>query len=182
PRRGPGARRDPGVRPHDVPRPGPDAGAPVHRRRPRPRGPARFSGGSAVTHAAPPPADKVALPGPRAVGKSTLGRALAARLGWRFVDTDDEVGTRVGCPAGAFLAARGEAAFRAVEAEVAVAALAPGPRAVVALGGGAVTLAAVRAALRRPGVVAVELRAPIEVLVERQARDPRPKLTDLPLA
>jgi len=135
-----------------------------------------------VTHAAPPPADKVALLGPRAVGKSTLGRALAARLGWRFVDTDDEVGTRVGCPAGAFLAARGEAAFRAVEAEVAVAALAPGPRAVVALGGGAVTLAAVRAALRRPGVVAVELRAPIEVLVERQARDPRPKLTDLPLA
>src|SRR5690606_25203418 len=82
PRRGPGARRDPGVRPHDVPRPGPDAGAPVHRRRPRPRGPARFSGGSAVTHAAPPPADKVALLGPRAVGKSTLGRALAARLGW----------------------------------------------------------------------------------------------------
>ena len=55
---------------------------------------------------------KVALVGPRAVGKSTRAAAVAARLGWPFVDTDHELARQVGQPAGEFLASRGEAEFR----------------------------------------------------------------------
>jgi shikimate kinase len=116
------------------------------------------------------------------VGKTTLGRALAARLGWGFIDTDAALGARVGMAAGEYLQARGEAAFRAVEQEVVLAALAGAGRVVVALGGGAVSIAAVRVALRTPEILTVALEAPVAVLAERQAQAPRPRLTTLPLA
>lgn len=127
--------------------------------------------------------DQLALVGPRAVGKSTLGARLARALGWSCVDTDAALAERAGCAAGEYLATRGEAAFRALEAEVVVACLAaPGP-AVLALGGGAVTNPIVRAALRQPRVRVVWLDAPVDVLHERQRADPgqRPPLTSLPL-
>lgn len=127
---------------------------------------------------------KVALVGPRAVGKSTLAAAVAARLGWPFVDTDHELARQVGQPAGEFLASRGEAEFRRREAGIVLAALAdPGP-AVVALGGGAVGSPEVRAALAAAGIFTVRLEADAAVLVARieQAPGTRPPLTDLPLA
>jgi shikimate kinase len=127
---------------------------------------------------------KVALVGPRAVGKSTLGAALAARLGWTFLDTDGELARRVGQPAGEFLATRGEAEFRRCEAEVVLAVLAAPGQAVVALGGGAVLDSAVRTALRGPGVYTVWLDAGTAVLVDRIQTAPgtRPPLTEMPLA
>ncbi|MBK9129961.1 MAG: shikimate kinase [Phycisphaerales bacterium] len=127
---------------------------------------------------------KVALVGPRAVGKSTLGAAVADRLGWPFLDTDHELARQVGQPAGEFLASRGEAEFRRVEARVVLAALAtPGP-AVVALGGGAVLSPDIRVALAVEGTFTVRLEAAPAVLVRRieQAPGTRPALTDLPLA
>ena len=127
---------------------------------------------------------KVALVGPRAVGKSTLGAAVAAHLGWPFLDTDHELEREVGQPAGAFLVSSGEAEFRRREAGIVRAALAaPGP-AVVALGGGAVTSPEVRAALAAAGIFTVRLEAAAAVLVARIERAPgtRPPLTDLPLA
>src|SRR5262249_10026393 len=92
----------------------------------------------------------VVLVGPRAAGKSTVGRLLAERLGFRFADGDDLLAVAAGRPAGEYLAAAGEPAFRRLEAQVTVAALAAADAAVVALGGGAVTIDAVREALRRP--------------------------------
>lgn len=126
---------------------------------------------------------KVALVGPRAVGKSTLGAAVAARLGWPFVDTDLELARQVGQSAGEFLASRGEAEFRRSEARVVLAALAtPGP-AVVALGGGAVSSPDIRAALASARIFTVRLEAAPSVLVRRIEAAPgtRPPLTDLPL-
>ena len=53
-----------------------------------------------------------------AAGKTTVGRILADRLGWGFIDFDDAIAERVGQPPGAVIRDRGEAAFRALEAEV----------------------------------------------------------------
>ncbi len=127
---------------------------------------------------------KVALVGPRGVGKSTIGAALAVRLGQEFVDTDLDLARRVGMPAGSFLAQCGEAAFRQAEAEVVLAALAAPGSAVLALGGGAVVIPEVRVALRAPAVFTIWLDAAPAVLVERMALAPgtRPPLTGLPLA
>lgn len=125
------------------------------------------------------PIAKIALIGARAVGKSTLGRRLAERLGWPFTDTDDEIAAQVGRAAGDFLAERGEAEFREIERQVVGGVLARSGRAVVALGGGSVIIPSVAAALRASGVLVVWLQAPAAVLVERQryASVRRPSLT-----
>jgi shikimate kinase len=124
----------------------------------------------------------IALIGPRAAGKTTIARALGARLRWPVLDGDDLLADEVGCPAGAFLAAAGEAEFRRVEQEVTLRALrAPDPK-IVALGGGAVLSPAIREALRGSALFVIFLEAAVERLVERQRRGPhRPPLTGLPL-
>lgn len=70
-------------------------------------------------------------------GKTTVGRMLAASLGLSFVDSDAEIVSRIGMRIADFFAARGEAAFRAVESEV-IADLAARRGQVIATGGGAV--------------------------------------------
>ncbi len=70
-----------------------------------------------------------------AVGKTTLGRALAARCpGMRFVDLDAEVEAAEGCSVGEIFATRGEEAFRALESDMLRRVAADG--CVVACGGG----------------------------------------------
>ncbi len=54
----------------------------------------------------------VGLPG---AGKSAVGRSLAERLGWRFVDLDAAIVAAAGRPIPDLFAAGGEPAFRAVE-------------------------------------------------------------------
>jgi shikimate kinase / 3-dehydroquinate synthase len=77
----------------------------------------------------------LALIGFMGAGKTTLGRELARLTSRPFVDTDEEIEKRFG-PIGE-LFERGEAEFRRIEEQVVAEALA-GPRAVIALGGGAV--------------------------------------------
>lgn len=48
-------------------------------------------------------------------GKSTVGRAVADRLGWRFVDLDNAVEAAAGKSIPEIFAADGEEAFRALE-------------------------------------------------------------------
>ena len=111
-------------------------------------------------------------------GKSRIGRMLAGRLGVPFVDTDKVITSRHGSIAALF-AERGESAFRELERDVVVdelAAAALTPR-VVALGGGAVTIAEVRQALRRlPHVVWLD--APPQVLFARAQSGARPLARD----
>ncbi len=80
--------------------------------------------------------DRIALIGFMGSGKTTVGRILAARLGWELVDTDDLVEQRAGAPVADIFRDRGERAFRDLEAEV-IASLAGRTRLVVATGGGA---------------------------------------------
>lgn len=114
------------------------------------------------------------LIGARGSGKTTLGRALAARLGARFVDTDDLVEARAGCTIAELFERRGEDGFRQVEREV-VASLGP-ERQVVACGGGAVLDPASREKLGSLGPV-LWLTAPAVVLAARIAGSGRPSLT-----
>ena len=68
-------------------------------------------------------------------GKSTIGRLLAERLGWHFMDLDHLIGEREGCSVAA-LFDEGEAVFRSAEA-AALRATMTRERIVVATGGGA---------------------------------------------
>lgn len=123
------------------------------------------------------------LIGPRASGKSTLGRALAARLERPFVDLDDRALARTGCRSvvEAF-ALRGEASWREAE-EAALAEALEGVPVVLALGGGTPTIpgAAARllAARRAGAAVIILLRCPAGTLAARLAASPgdRPSLT-----
>ena len=81
-------------------------------------------------------------------GKTTLGLAVAERLGREFVDLDRELERRLRQSIPEIFARRGEAEFRVLEQAAAIETLRRPRPAVVALGGGAVTTPATRAALR----------------------------------
>ena len=103
-------------------------------------------------------------------GKSSIGAALADRLGLRFIDLDGEISRRLGAPIPEIFARYGEETFRAAETDelVRCADLAD---IVVATGGGAFCSAANREAIHRSGGVSVFLDLPWAVLQERLARD-----------
>lgn len=111
----------------------------------------------------------IVLVGLMGAGKSTVGRLLAKRLGWSFVDTDAVIGAEAGRSIPAIFAAEGEAGFRAREAAV-IAAVAAQDRQVIATGGGAVLNPTNRAALRQSGLV-FWLDVPPEELYARAATD-----------
>jgi shikimate kinase len=79
-------------------------------------------------------------------GKSTLGAALAERLGRPFVDVDRELEREE--PIARIFETGGEAAFRLRESKHALDALGSGTPSVVALGGGAVGTDQIRKSLR----------------------------------
>lgn len=116
----------------------------------------------------------VGMPGS---GKSKVGRGLARRLGVAHVDTDDLVVEAAGRPITEIFADEGEAAFRELEARAVGRAL--GMRAVVSLGGGAVTTPRVRELLDGHSVVLLDV--PHAELLRRTARRThRPLLADDP--
>ncbi len=98
----------------------------------------------------------IVLIGFMGAGKTTVGKALAARLGLQFIDTDQVIEQSTGLAISDIFDAYGEAGFRELEARVVAEQLA-GPQAVVALGGGAVTTESVRERLRGHKVVLLEI-------------------------
>ncbi|CAM5598681.1 shikimate kinase [Streptomyces pilosus] len=77
------------------------------------------------------------LVGPMGVGKSTVGRLLAERLGVGYRDTDDDIVAAENRTIADIFVDEGEAAFRAVEKRAVRSAL-TGHDGVLALGGGAI--------------------------------------------
>ena len=101
-----------------------------------------------------------------ASGKTTVGRIVASRLGWGYVDSDEQVCERTGRTVREIFEEDGEAAFRAEERLALEAAVAdPQPR-VISVAGGAVLDPANRDILRSAGTIAW-LRADPAVLAER---------------
>jgi shikimate kinase len=83
------------------------------------------------------------LVGPPASGKTTVGTAVAGRLGAVFRDTDQDIENLAGCSVADLFVTEGEPHFRALEEQAVAVALASHDG-VLALGGGAVTSAATR--------------------------------------
>jgi shikimate kinase len=122
----------------------------------------------------------VFLIGYRGSGKSTVARELAERLGFDWIDADDEIERRAGKSISEIFRDDGEPAFRALESDV-VADLCELRHHVVALGGGAVMSEVNRTAIRLAGLV-IWLKASVAALAERMAADTstqsrRPNLT-----
>ena len=101
------------------------------------------------------------------VGKSTVARVVADRLDRRLVDSDTVIERREGRSVRDIFAQDGEAAFRALETEVLLEALASAEPLVIAAAGGVVLSERNRAALKDSGAKVVWLCADPATLVER---------------
>ena len=113
-------------------------------------------------------------------GKSTAGRLLASHLGWLNIDLDKRITDATGLTIPEIFARRGEPAFRELEREQLVRAIAeavesPKPR-VVSLGGGTIAQPQNLTLLRESGAVLIWLRCPVDELLVRCAQ-----ITDRPL-
>ncbi|MFI9820161.1 shikimate kinase [Streptomyces sp. NPDC052013] len=106
----------------------------------------------------------IVLVGPMGVGKSTVGRLLADRLGVGYRDTDDDIVAEQGRSIADIFVDEGEPAFRAIEQRAVRTALAE-HEGVLALGGGAVLDADTRALLA--GQRVVYLSMDVEEAVKR---------------
>src|SRR3954463_6377628 len=93
----------------------------------------------------------VVLVGLMGVGKSTVGRRLAKRLGLPFVDSDSEIEETVGFPAGELFELYGEEDYRDGERRL-VARLIDGQVRVIATGGGVFVDARTRALLKEQAI------------------------------
>ncbi len=108
-------------------------------------------------------------------GKSTIGRRLAKTIGWRFVDSDEEIEAAAGCSIADIFTIHGEPIFRDLERRVIKRLLGEGPL-VLATGGGAWMQEDVRATIRAQATT-VWLRAELDILTDRVSRrDHRPLL------
>ncbi|HKY79871.1 MAG TPA: shikimate kinase [Sphingobium sp.] len=129
----------------------------------------------------------IVLVGMMGVGKSTVGRRLAARLGLAFVDADEEIEKAAGMTITEMFERYGESYFRDGERRV-ISRLMDGEPKVIATGGGAFMQDETRA-LILDHATAIWLDADIDILVDRVSRregrpllkgkDPRAVLTEL---
>ena len=110
----------------------------------------------------------VVLVGLMGVGKSTVGRRLARRLGLSFVDSDTEIEDAAGYPAAEIFERYGEQDFRDGERRL-VARLVEGEIRVIATGGGAYVDPTTRQLLNERAIT-VWLDAPVDILAERTSR------------
>ena len=113
-------------------------------------------------------ARSIVLTGMMGVGKSSIGRRLAARLGVPFVDADTEIEKSANMSIPEIFTRHGEDYFRSGEARVIARLLDSGPQ-VLASGGGAVVNADTRAAIKAKGV-SIWLKADFDVLMRRIAK------------
>ncbi|GAC1472001.1 MAG: shikimate kinase [Desulfuromonadaceae bacterium] len=99
-------------------------------------------------------------------GKSSAGKIVAERLGYRFVDLDDEIVAASGCSINDIFARDGEQAFRTLESSRLEQILSTGEGSVLATGGGAVISAQNRDLMRNRGVV-INLKVTLEQVLAR---------------
>ncbi len=101
-------------------------------------------------------------------GKSRIGRDLATKIGFSFVDTDDEIVNAAGCSISDIFEHYGEEAFRDLEEKV-ISRLLTSKVQIIATGGGAFMNPQIRKIISEHGI-SVWLKAGLNVLVERTTR------------
>ncbi|MDB6168256.1 MAG: Shikimate kinase [Verrucomicrobia bacterium] len=102
-------------------------------------------------------------------GKSTVGRAVASRIGFNAVDSDHEIERLTGRTIAELFAAEGEPAFRARE-QAFIETGHPGERTLVACGGGLIVQPGALERLKARGVI-ICLHASIETILDRTSRN-----------
>jgi len=115
------------------------------------------------------------LTGFMGTGKSTVGRVLAKKLGYRFIDVDSEIERIEGKSINEIFAACGEDGFRDIESRE-IERISKLSNSVIATGGGAVLRKENIDNLRKNGMV-VLLKADVDTIVQRLSAD-----TSRPLA
>ncbi|HNS49383.1 MAG TPA: shikimate kinase [bacterium] len=118
---------------------------------------------------------KIVLTGFMGTGKTAVGKILARRLGYRFLDTDDLIEARAGRPISEIFNRDGETAFRLLESEV-IASLAEADRTVIATGGGAVLDPENMTNLGSNGLIFALLADPAEIARRTASQRHRPLL------
>ena len=109
-------------------------------------------------------------------GKSSVGKIVAERLGYRFIDLDAEIVAAAGCSINDIFARNGEQAFRTLESSCLEQVLSAGNGRVVATGGGAVISAPNRTLMRKRGVI-INLKVTLgQVLTRLKGCSDRPLL------
>jgi shikimate kinase len=104
-----------------------------------------------------------------AAGKTTVGQALAARLGREFIDLDAMIVAQAGRSITEIFAQDGEAFFRALESNT-LQSLATRAGAVIALGGGAFISATNRELVRAQGI-SILLDCELSEILKRLGND-----------
>lgn len=114
--------------------------------------------------------DNIVLIGFSGTGKTTVGRALSARLAWEFKDTDQAIVDRFGRSIASVFRDDGELVFRAAERD-AVADACDGTERVISVGGGA-PVDPVNRELLRAGNLVIRLDASPETILHRLRHGP----------
>lgn len=121
------------------------------------------------------------LVGMMGVGKSTVGRMVAAELDRPLRDSDEMIEARTGRTVREIWSTDGEPAFRALETEMLVEALGESEPSVIAAAGGVVLSERNRTALKDADAQVVWLLADVDVLLDRVRNGMhRPLLDDDP--
>lgn len=124
----------------------------------------------------------IVLLGLMGVGKTTVGRVVAAELGWPLSDSDAEIEATQHVRAREVFATRGVRELHRLEADHLLEALArPGPL-VVCAAASTIDDPGCRRALLGPGVLAVWLRGPAPLLASRFASGGHRPLLDADIA
>src|SRR5437763_5919704 len=120
------------------------------------------------------------LVGFMAAGKTTVGRMLAARIGWHFADLDEDIESREKISIADLFDSRGEAEFRRLETEAMrtrIRKIECGFPTVIALGGGAFVQPDNFSLLENNGV-SLWLDCPLDLIRQRVGNSDRPMARD----
>ena len=130
----------------------------------------------------------IILTGFMGTGKTTLGRLLAEKIDYEFIDTDALIENQIGQTIAKLFQAEGEAAFRKLESKL-VEELAQKEGLVIATGGGLVLDPKNVTALRKTGQIICLTASPEEILARvakqqdvrplLQEKDPKAKIIEL---